>query len=409
MDITVLCPHFQPDTAPTGEVITRLVEELAVRGNRLHVVTSLPWYREHAVEDGWGGRVVRREDTPWGHITRLHPFATRDKSNLVMRAAAFGVFTTASLAAALFSRRTDVVLAMSPPLTLGPAAWLVAMRMRAPMVFNIQDVYPDAAVGVGALTNKWAIGALSRLERFSYARASAITVLSEDLRESLATRVSDAAKVRVIPNFVDTERISPGDRNNNYRTENGLGGETVVMYAGNVGYSQPLELVVEAARRLRSRGDIGFVINGEGSRRAELERDAADLPNMTIVDFQARERLPEVLAAGDIHLVLLHQGLAAVSVPSKMYSILAAGRPVVASVDLGTEVDRVLTRSGGGVAVPQGDVESFIDAILAFADDPQRRSEAGVAGRRFAESWLSAGAVAESYEALFAELVAARP
>lgn len=408
MNITVLCPHFAPDTAPTGDVITRLVEELAGRGHRLHVVTSLPWYRHHAVEEEWRGKILRRETTPWGRISRLHPFASRNKTNLMMRAAAFGVFTTASLAAAVVGPRTDVVLAMSPPLTLGPAGWLVACRMGAPFVFNIQDVYPDAAVRVGAITDRRVIGALNRLERFSYARASAVTVLSEDLRESLSGRVKDPSRIRVIPNFVDTERIQPGSRMNGYRRDLGITDQTVVLYAGNVGYSQPLELIVEAARRLSSRPDIHFVVNGEGSRRSALESDAAGLDNLSIVDFQPSERLGDVLAAGDIHLVLLKEGLASVSVPSKLYSILAAGRPVVASVDPGTEVERVLQEADAGLACRPGDLDGFVRAVELLANDPERRDAAGSGGRKFAEGWLSPGAVAGAYEQLFEELIAAR-
>ena len=405
MKITVLCPHFRPDTAPTGDVMTRLVEELARHGHELHVVTSLPWYREHAVEPGWGGRLIRRETTEWGRITRIHPFASKNKANLLMRAAAFAVFTVASTLAAMFTRRTDLVLAMSPPLTLGPAAWLVSLRMRAPMVFNIQDVYPDAAVRVGALTNARVIRVLEWLERFSYERAEAVTVLSNDLRDSLVERVRDPDKVRVIPNFVDTSRIAPGSRHNSYRSEFGIGDEVVVMYAGNVGYSQPLELVVEAARSMEGRDDVRFVVNGEGSRREELEADVAGLDNVTLVDFQPSERLAEVLAAGDLHLVLLKEGLASVSVPSKMYSILAAGRPVLASVDPGTEVQRVLERSGAGRAVAAGDVSGFVDALTELVADRKLLEESGAAARRFAESWLSAAAVAGAYTDLFEELV----
>jgi len=404
MNITVLCPHFAPDTAPTGDVMTRLVHELVERGHRLHVVTSLPWYRNHAVEDDWRGRPVRREETDWGHITRLHPVASTDKSNLARRAASFGVFTATSTGAAACTRRADVVLAMSPPLTLAPAAWLVAKRMSAPTVLNIQDVYPDAAVATGAISGRRIIEAFSRLERFSYARADAVTVLSDDLRDNLESRIEDPSKLRVIPNFVDIDRIAPGERRNSYRDEFGIGDELVVMYAGNVGYSQPLELVVAAARQLADRTDIRFVINGEGSRRAELDADASELPNVTLVDYQPPERLPELLAAGDVHLVLLKKGLASVSVPSKLYSILSAGRPVIASVDAGTEVDRVVTRTGAGAAVPAGDLDSFVRAVLQFADDPRARHAAGAAGRRFAEGWLSAAEVAEAYEDLFEEL-----
>jgi len=153
--LLVLCPHYAPDTAPTGEVMTSIATELVARGHELHVLTSLPWYEHHRIEPGWEGRLVRHEDTAWGRITRVHPFPT-DKRNIPARAAAFAGFTVLSTALALRGRphaRPDAVLAMSPPLTLGGAGWLAARRWRVPFVFNIQDVFPDVAVELGAISN----------------------------------------------------------------------------------------------------------------------------------------------------------------------------------------------------------------------------------------------------------------
>ena len=145
----MLCPHFAPDVAPTGEVMTSIVTELAALGHRLHIVTSLPWYQHHALEPGWDGQLVRHETTAWGRITRVHPFPT-DKRNIPARAVAFGGFTAlATLEGVISSIDPDVVLAMSPPLTLGLAGWAVARARRLPFVFNIQDVFPDVAVELG--------------------------------------------------------------------------------------------------------------------------------------------------------------------------------------------------------------------------------------------------------------------
>ena len=293
---------------------------------------------------------------------------------------------------------------MSPPLTLRLAGWIAAKRHKAPLILNIQDIHPDAAIATGTISNTRVIQGLKRIERLSYEKADAITVLSDDLRTKLISRVDAESKLRVIPNFVDTERIYPGDRNNSYRHELGLTDETIVMYAGNVGFSQPLELVLEAARELADRDDIIFVINGNGSRRAYFEREAEELPNVTFMDYQPRQRLNEVLAAGDIHLVPLRKGLSSISVPSKLYSILAAGRPVLVSVDPGTEIDLVVTRSGAGRSGTAGDSGEFIEALVALVDDPHGRASAGLEARRFAEEWLSAEAVAESYNDLFFEL-----
>lgn len=404
MQLLVICPHFEPDVAPTGVVMTRIVHELAARGHRLHVVTSLPWYLHHEVEEGWGGRLKRTEDVEWGRITRLHPFPAPDKTNLFRRSLSFGGFTAMATAVAAWGRRVDGVLAMSPPLTLGPAGWLAGIARRAPVVFNIQDVYPDVAVEVGAITGRRVIAALSWLERFSYARADAVTVLSDDLHRNLAEK-TDPAKVRVIPNFVDTEAIRPAERDNDYRRELGLSADqTVIMYAGNIGYSQPLELIVAAARELQDRPDIHFVINGSGSGRAAVEAAAVGLDNVTFRDLQPVERLPQVLAAGDVHLVLLRKGLAASSVPSKTYSILAAGRPIICSVDEGTEVVRLVEGADAGIAVPPEDAAAFTAAVRELADDPQRRTAAGERARAHVEAAFSPASVAAAYEALFTEL-----
>ena len=419
MNLLVICPHFAPDVAPTGEVMTSIARQLAARGHGLHIVTSLPWYAHTRVEPGWEGKAIRREDTDWGRITRVNPFPT-DKRNIPARALAFAGFTALAGLTALDPRvarrpgRPDGVLAMSPPLTLGAAGWLAARRWRVPFVFNIQDVFPDVAVEVGAITNPAVIRAASWLERWSYRRADAVTVLSDDLRDNLVAKirgtVADAYdRVRVIPNFVDTEAIKPADPEaGTYRQEHGLVGKQVVMYAGNVGFSQSLELVLAAARALAHRPEVAFVINGGGSARPDLERDAADLPNVRFVDYQPKERLPEVLAAADVHVVPLRRGLARSSVPSKTYSILAAGRPVVASVDEGTEVARVVERAGAGLAVPPDDPAAFTAAVTKLLDAPEQARAMGAAGRAFVEQWVSPAAVAERYEALFEELRARR-
>lgn len=406
MNLLVLCPHYAPDTAPTGEVMTSIAMQLAARGHRLHLVTALPWYQHHRVEPGWEGRALRTDAEEIGAVTRVHPFPT-DKRNIPARALAFGGFTALAGGAALASRRRpDGVLAMSPPLTLGLAGWAVARARRAPFVFNIQDVFPDVAVELGLITNPAVIKAASWLERFTYLRSDAVTVLSDDLRENVQAKLRGRGtdRVRVIPNFVDTERIRPLERENAYRRENGLSGKTVVMYAGNVGFSQSLDLVLAAAAALAEDPEVAFVINGGGSAKEDLERRARGMANVRFVGMQPKERLAEVLAAADVHVVPLRTGLARASVPSKMYSILAAGRPVVASVDQGTEVANVVTRAGAGVAVAPDDAEAFTKAIVELLQSPVERERMGAAGRRFVESWASPAAIAEQYEALFLEL-----
>jgi colanic acid biosynthesis glycosyl transferase WcaI len=384
--------------------MTRIVSELAARGHELHVVTALPWYRNHAIEPGWGGRLWRTEKTEWGSIIRVHPFPGKSKSNLLRRALGFIAFSYAvgirSVHAGGLPFKVDGVLAMSPPLTLGLTGWFTKIIRRAPLVFNIQDVFPDAAIQTGAISNKKIIVAAKWLERMSYQRSDAVVLLSQDLRTNIASKIDKKfhQRLHVIPNFVDTIAITPQDRMTAYRSELGIGNQLVVMYAGNVGFSQSLNLVVDAAAKFP---DIAFVINGDGAARKKLQEDCAQLSNVYFGDYQPIERLSEVLATGDIHLVPLRAGLASVSVPSKSYSILAAGRPMLAAIDLNTEIPNMLEQSGAGVAVEPDNSTALIEALSQLVGKREQLHEMGSRGRTWVETHASPASVAAQYEAIF--------
>jgi len=402
--LIVLCPHFEPDMAPTGVVMTRIVHELAARGHELHVVTSLPWYRKHQVETGWAGALWRVEKTNWGSISRVQPFAGQTKRNLLRRAIGFILFSyfvgVRALFAGRFWRRVDGVLAMSPPLTLGLIGWHTKLFRGGKLVFNIQDVFPDAAVETGAISNQRVIAVASWLERISYQRSDSVVLLSDDLANNVQRKLDQKfhKRIKVIPNFVDTQAIVPTSRFTNYRRELGIDESLVVMYAGNVGFSQSLELMIEAARMLP---DVVFVINGEGAARKSLEAKAQNLKNVKFGDYQDASRLSEVLATGDLHVVPLRRGLGSVSVPSKTYSILAAGRPICASIDSDTEVPRILAAANAGVCVEPDNQEAFVSAITAMISDRKSLEELGASGRKWVEGHASAQSVAQRYEALY--------
>jgi colanic acid biosynthesis glycosyl transferase WcaI len=429
MRIVIIGPHAEPDTAPTGRMLSGIARALEARGHEVHVVTSLPWYRDHAVEAAWAGRWRRVEKTPSGSITRVHPFPGGDRRNLVRRALGFIGFSAVvglgALRCGRWMSRVDVVLAMSPPLTLGPTGRVVAWLRRARSILNVQDIFPDAAIETGAITNARVIAAARWLERRSYALSDAVTVLSDEMAANVRAKVGPPAadrsspsspssprarrrarprvgtRVEAIANFVDTEEISPGDRLTAYRAELGIDDRPLVMYAGNVGFSQSLELMIAAARALP---EVAFVINGDGSARTRLEAEAVGLANLRFVGYQSVERLGEVLASADLHVVALRSGLGAVSVPSKIYSILAAGRAVVASIDPDTEIPRLLERSRAGVAVPPDSPEDFVAAVARLVRHPDELAAMGAAGRRWVVDNIGVDRVAAEYEVLMWDL-----
>lgn len=397
--LLVVCPHFDPDTAPTGVVMSRIVSELAQLGHEVHVVTSLPWYRHHRVEEEWS-RIPRNErttDVSWGSITRVDPFAGKDKGNLLRRALGFIGFSLLGAVAAVriaLRRRVDAVLVMSPPLTLGLSAKVAAILRRVPLVLNIQDVFPDAAIETGMITNPVIIRLARVLENATYRASTVITVLSDDLRDNVRAKLPSrsAHRVEVIPNFVDVRAIAPRSPDTPYRRELGLDDRPVVMYAGNIGFSQSLELLIEAARTLP---DVAFVINGTGAARERLE--AMEVPNVVFGDYQPADRLAEVLCTANVHVIPLRSGLGRVSVPSKTYSIMAAGRPILAAIDLDTEVPRLVQRAGAGIVVPPDDFLRFHQALVQMLGDPVGLETMGKRAREYVESIASPHAVAERY------------
>ena len=349
-------------------------------------------------------RAPRDDDV--GDVSRVHPFPGRDKRNLSRRAAGFAGFSALAgwtgLGAGGWLRRADAVLAMSPPLTMGVTGRLVAWAHRAPLVFNIQDVFPDAAVETGAITNRRVIAVAGWLERLSYRLADAVTVLSDDLRANVVGEGADGATVDTIPNFVDTDLIRPADRMTPYRAELGIGDEPVVLYAGNVGFSQSLDLLVETARRCP---DVTVLINGDGAARAELERQAAGIANVRFAGYVPESRLERAAGDGRHPRRAAAPGLGRVSVPSKVYSILAAGRPVVAAIDEGTEVPRSArgVRRGRSPCRPTTRTASSTPSDASPATRSWR-ARMGRDGRAWVLGAASPAAVATAYESLITAL-----
>ncbi len=407
--ILVLCPHFAPDLhAATGEVMTRLVEALAARGHTIDVVTSLPWYRDHDVEPGWRGRPIRRQSTSFGSITRVWPFPT-DKASIVPRTLAFVGETLLSFLASVVKGRPDVILAMSPPIFFGGAARILATRFRAPFVFNVQDIFPDVAIDLGMLTNPKVISTARRFERWLYASADAVTVLSQDqadnVRAKLVEGIDPLDRVRIIPNFVDTDRVKVVAGSTRYRDRHDLDDRPVVMYSGNVGFSQSFDLIELAAKHfVEADPRVVFVINGEGAARPLVEDWAADLPNVLVTDFAPRHEVSDVLGSADLQLILLAPGLARSSTPSKLYGILAAGRPVLASIDPGSDADRIIREAGAGVVVPPGEPAAFIEALESLLGAPEELERMGRRAHDYLTHLFTPDQQAKAYEVLFSQL-----
>ena len=407
MRLLVITPHFEPDTAPTGIIVTSLVEQWAKQGHQIEVITSLPWYEKHEIATQWKGRLFRRDEKESVAVTRLHPFP-QDKSKLLQRLVSFLAFSFLAVIASLSIKGPfDAVIVVSPPLTLGNVGKIAAIRHRCKLILNLQDIFPDVAVALGMVKSRSSIKFLEKYEKFTYNGSDAITVLSEDLEKNVnkkIDRMKTPPKVTVVPNFLISSSIKPQSRLTNYRREHELGEKFVVMYAGNLGNSQSFELITNAAKKHEEREDVVYVINGSGVMSHRLNEQANELKNLKVIEHQPIERLSEVLASADIHLVPLRTGLGDMSVPSKIYSVFAAGRPVIASVDPGTEIERIVNESEGGIVVPPDDFDSFIFELEGLIENSELRAEMGIKARVWLEKWYSSQTIADSYLDLIRQL-----
>jgi colanic acid biosynthesis glycosyl transferase WcaI len=316
-------------------------------------------------------------------------------------------FASACLAA-LRVRRADVVVAMTDPPIIGLAARLAARRSGAKFVFLCEDVFPEVTALLDDFRSEVVDSMLRRISRYLLGRADAIVALGETMKERLVSgKGADPARITVIHNWADCAAVSPGAKDNAFARAHGLHDRFVVMHAGNIGLSQSFDVIVDAAERLRAQDGIRFVLVGDGSRRAALERDVAarGLANVTFLPYQSRERMGESYAAADVFLVTLKPGLSGYIVPSKIYTILASGRPYIAAVEADSEVVQITRDHGCGITVAPGDGVAMADAILQLAADPARAAELGGRARAAALSFDRPRQVA-AYAGLFSRVAA---
>jgi glycosyltransferase involved in cell wall biosynthesis len=287
---------------------------------------------------------------------------------------------------ALTLPRQDVAVALTDPPIIGLAA--LAARARHGMIFFCQDIFPEVAGLLEDFHSPAVNALLEHLNRFLVRRAVRIVALGDTMASRLVQgKGADPSKITVIHNWADTSAIVPSGKQNSFAAAHGLDAKFVVLHAGNIGLSQNLDMVIEAAALLQDRQDVVILFIGDGNRKAALEAAVAArrLANVRFLPFQPRDQLRWTYASSDVCLVSLKPGLAGYIVPSKLYPILAAGRPYIAAVEKPSEVAALTDRHRCGMRVEPGAVAELADAILYLADQPREREAMGARARVAAE------------------------
>jgi colanic acid biosynthesis glycosyl transferase WcaI len=404
MQILIYSYNYYPEPIGIAPLMTELAEGLVRRGHQVRVLTAMPWYPEGEISREYRGKLFATEILNGVKIQRCYIWTRRQRS-LFNRAFFEISFAGLSLFQALLGCRPDVILLTVPGLPVCLPAAFLGSFYNAPVILNLQDILPDAAIHVGMISNPKVIKILKKLELFAYKMATKISVIADGFTNNITNKGVPIDKIVEIPNWVDVNFVKPLPSHNNYfRQQYQLEGKFVVLYSGNIALTQGLETVIEAATHLKHNPNIAIVIVGAEKALAKLQRHCQqhDANEVKLIPFQPRQKLPEMLSAADVGLVVQRKNVLDFNMPSKIQVLLASGRAIIASVSATGTAARAIEKSGGGIVIPPEDPKALAEAIEKLYFQPELVAFLGKAGRQYAEANYSFESALDKYEKLFA-------
>jgi colanic acid biosynthesis glycosyl transferase WcaI len=378
--------NYWPEQTGIAVFSTGRAEYLAAKGHQVTMCTAVPYYPQWRVLEEYRGRGFRRESRAGVDIHRCPLYVPR-RVTTVRRMLHEASFVVAAFLRSLCAPRPDVVVVVSPPLGLAVAAVLLSLWWRVPYLFDVEDLQPDTAVDLGMVRPGLFTRILYAVERLAYRHAAAVSTLTESMRERIIEKGVSPATVQRLGLWVDPELLTLDVQQPDaeLRRELGVGDAFLVLHIGNMGVKQGLDVVIEAARSAPEDAEIRYVLVGDGAVRAALEARSRDLglSNFSIVPLMPRDRFLRLLATADVCLVTQQRSVADVVFPSKVLTLLASGKPVVAAVSPESAVARAITAAGAGIVVEPENPAALRDAIERLRDDLEMRRRMGARGREY--------------------------
>jgi colanic acid biosynthesis glycosyl transferase WcaI len=402
LNILVMVCSFPPEISP-GRLEFELSEALTNAGHKVDVVTAFP--RRYLLRSALKhkGLFSYKEQMGSLKVLKMGPeFSDRD--NLFSRGFEyFFDFLLFSLGGLFFSTKIDVIVCSSPPMTIGLAGYFLARIRRKPMILRIGDIHPQALIDLGLVKSKPVIFLLKIIERILYQKVDHIIVLSDKYKQDLVSKGTDAKKITVVSNWVDSKEILRLEKVNTFRKDLKLSNEFIVTYAGTMSWPQDLETVIEAASMLSNCNGVKFVLAGDGPKRKSLEIKIQELglKNIIFLPLQARERYVNIIQASDACLVCLKKDFKSPSVPTKLLDIMACGRPVIANVPLDGDAPKIVNAAKCGFWVEPENAKDLCRAILSLRDNAEERKIMGLNSRKYFNAHFSLDSCMRSYERIF--------
>lgn len=385
MRTLIVASNFAPELTGIGKYVGEMTEWMARAGIEVRVVAAPPYYPSWSVQPGYSASRYSTENLAGAKVFRCPLWVPR-RPRGITRILHLLSFALTSLPVVLWQAiawRPQVVMVIEPPLACAPAAWLAARISGAHAWLHVQDLEVDAAFALGMLKQRTLRKVVLALERGLVRRFDRVTTISHRMLARLREKGVPEDRLGFLPNWVDTDLIKPLKGSSALRASLGVSADTpVLLYSGNMGEKQGLEIIIEVARAFERRENALFVLCGDGAARPRIERAAAGLSNVRFIPLQPIERLNELLNLADIHLLPQRQDAEGLVMPSKLSAIMASGRPVVASARGDSDVGRAA--AAGGLVVPPGDARAFSDAIGRLLANAPMRDELGLAGRAYA-------------------------
>jgi colanic acid biosynthesis glycosyl transferase WcaI len=404
--------NHSPELTGIGKYTGEMSSWLAARGHDVRVVTAPPYYPAWSIREDYRGKRYHTEKIPGQPLVYRTPLYVPPKPTGLKRMAHLFSFMLGSLPVMLLQSfwQPEIVFTVEPTFFCAPLALLIAKASGASSWLHVQDFEVDAAFDLGLLPAKGPIHALALgLEKFftrSFDRVSSISIKMVD---RALTKGVQADHAILFPNWVDVDAVHPQQTGepNSFRRELHLEDKIVLLYSGNMGAKQGLELLAPLADAFAPGGThenprVHFLFCGDGAFRPQLETLVAGRPNVTLLPLQPLARLNDLLNAADIHLLPQRAGAADLVMPSKLTGMLSSGRPVIATADPGTQVAYVVgghtPEEACGLVVPAEDPEYLHAAVQQLVEDPALRSHLGASARRYAIQHLGKQQVLEQLE-----------
>lgn len=383
--LLIISINFAPELTGIGKYTGDMAEWLSRRGTEVKVVTAPPYYPDWVVKQGYSAFAYKIESMAGATVYRCPVWVPKNPHGLtrVLHLLSFGL-TSMPVALWLGLRwRPDIVFVVEPPLSSAPGAWLAAKLGGAKAWLHVQDFEVDAAFDLGLLRSPFAKIIVLSCEKWLMRRFARISSISGQMLAKLRHKGVESERVLLFPNWVDTEQIYPLEGASAYREELGIpAGVRVLLYSGNMGEKQGLEILLDAARALADDTSVLFLLCGTGATRRRIENAAQGLANVRFIELQPLEKLNELLNLADIHLLPQRADAEDLVMPSKLTAMMASGHPVVATAREGSELARVVAE--GGLLAPPGQPAALVAVIRTLLDDAGLRAALGRSARAYA-------------------------